>query len=133
LALEDGPEPETSKKSPVQSDDDHDDVLEGMYTSDMLDEKGYQVLERAVMTEDQERRLREHGAGGSSTVSVVGVSSDLSRQCSIKVRPVNVSTFGWHKIGAEIERTYGEVAVRPAVCRAARPAVEPRSLMGVPK
>jgi hypothetical protein len=72
LVLEDGPEIETPKTSPVQSDDDHEDALEAMYTSDILDEKGQPVLGRVAMIEDQARRLREFGVGGSGTVSGAG-------------------------------------------------------------
>jgi hypothetical protein len=44
-----------------------------MYTAGMLDESGKSVLERAIMTEDQARRLKERGADGSGTVSGRGV------------------------------------------------------------
>jgi hypothetical protein len=69
LVPEDSPELETPQNPPIQSDNDHGDVLQGMYTPDMLDEKEQPVLERTVITEDQARRLRERGAGGLGTVS----------------------------------------------------------------
>jgi hypothetical protein len=66
LVRGDGSETETPTNSANHSDD-HGDELTGMYTEDMLDEKN--VLGRAVMTEDQARRLRERGAGGSDAAS----------------------------------------------------------------
>jgi hypothetical protein len=64
LVLEDVPEIET----PDQSSDDHGDVLDTMYTPDMLDEKEQAVPEMAVMSKDHTGKLREPGAGGSGTV-----------------------------------------------------------------
>jgi hypothetical protein len=55
--LEDGPEIST----PESKQEEHGDVLEGMYTSDMLDEKGKSVLARAQMSAELAefaRRLR---------------------------------------------------------------------------
>jgi hypothetical protein len=59
LVLEDGPEIETPKNSPDQSSDDHG-------------EDGKPGLERAVMTTDQARMLKERGVAGSGTVSGPG-------------------------------------------------------------
>jgi hypothetical protein len=65
LVLEDGPDVCTSESENEHSD--HGEVLEGMYTPDVLGSEGHPVLDRAKMTEDQARGLRERRAGGSGT------------------------------------------------------------------
>jgi hypothetical protein len=58
--LEDGPE-----MSPPQSEqEERGDVLEGMYTSDMLDEKGKPVLARAQMSAELAYMARRLGRAG---------------------------------------------------------------------
>jgi hypothetical protein len=65
MVLEDGPDACDSESSDEYSD--RTEELRGMCTPDMLGEDGKPVLDRARMTEDQARRLRERRAGGSGT------------------------------------------------------------------
>jgi hypothetical protein len=61
--LEDGPE-----MSPPQSkQEEHGDVLEGMYTSDMLDEKEKPVLARAQMSAELAEMARRLGRARGQT------------------------------------------------------------------
>jgi hypothetical protein len=70
LVLEDGPDVCTSESENEYSD--HGEVLEGMYISDVLDSEGHPILDRARMTEEQARRLRERRALGSGTDGETG-------------------------------------------------------------
>lgn len=64
--LEDAPEIYT----PESEQEEHGDVLEGIYTPDMLDEKGKPVLSRAQMSAELVELARKLGrAGGRVTVS----------------------------------------------------------------
>jgi hypothetical protein len=72
LVLEDGPDVCNSESSAEYSDHGEEWAISDMYTPDMLNEKGQPILDRARMTEDQVRRIRERRAGGSGTVSGAG-------------------------------------------------------------
>jgi hypothetical protein len=78
------------------------DAPEGVYTLDVLDEKGRPPFGKGSDDRAQAERARSgwlrYSVGG-------GASRDLSRQRSIKVRPVNVITLSQHKICVRIERT----------------------------
>jgi hypothetical protein len=61
--------------TPILNPGEYSDLgeeLERMYTPDMLDEDGKPKLERAKMTEDQARTLRERRASGSGTDQKTG-------------------------------------------------------------
>jgi hypothetical protein len=55
--LEDGPKEDSTESAT----EEHGEVLTGMYTADMLDEKGNPVLARASMTREQAEALRQRG------------------------------------------------------------------------
>jgi hypothetical protein len=76
LVLEDGPDVCISESSAEFSD--HGKELPWMYTPGMLDNEGNAILDGAMMTEDQARRLRERRAGGSNTVSGAGRQETLA-------------------------------------------------------
>jgi hypothetical protein len=58
--LEDGLEIDTSESDK----EEHGDVLEGMYTPDMLDEKGKPILARAQMSTELAEKTRGLGRAG---------------------------------------------------------------------
>jgi hypothetical protein len=67
--LEDGPEIST----PESEQEEHGDVLEWMYTSDMLDEKGKPALARAQMSAELAELAKRSGRpGGQAQIRGLG-------------------------------------------------------------